>query len=587
MSGSLSTFEINNILDSILNGVEYISEIMELIRNPPENGSIALIMLNRLIGNEEIRKLFPKEKQSSDPVYGIHIESLNEGKSKSYRQPTFPKTDYISHMMSVGKSSQRKPLPNYTPLFKLWNSHKFDKEWMRITQEDIISAIENKDTKDDYGASFFRLRKLIDLEPKLLDFMVDCYNRLLDHEICPEWRNCCLVPAHKGGDTSIPKNFRPLTILPLFVRIWDSVISKKLGELLKKYGVIDTFVQRGVLSGVGGLTQNVFDVNHAMCSISDDETCFFIDITNAYGSVNYGLLCHILREYNFSPALTEYIKTYYMNACASYDGQFFRWDNGLYQGSGLSNIIFLIYMDYVLKNAMTDLKMMRIIDFGFDLQKKTRAFVDDLVIFLPKKSCGPAIQFIQMLFSRFYGLEINQNKTYFFMNDVKVIELAIGDIRFKRVHIDFRYLGLGLMCFREDFLANYRETIHLYLEEIDTFRIDPKYKLYLYYRRVFQRINRTLKCYYAIHGRTDGLDEIMKLIVYFIYRWTGAFPSEYLAKHIEYIGTNAVQNELSESKLVNFPILFGIENPMDDDFRTGMKEMNRLDNMDPYFRDCN
>jgi hypothetical protein len=584
MSGSLSTFEINNILDSILNGVEYISEIMELIRNPPKNGSIALIMLNRLIGNEEIRKLFPKEKQSSDPVYGIHIESLNEGKSKSYRQPTFPKTDYISHMMSVGRSSKRKPIPNYRPLFKLWNSHKFDKDWMCITQQDIMSVIENKDTKDDYGASFFILRKLIDLEPKLLDFIVNCYNRLLDHEICPEWSNCCLVPAHKGGDTSIPKNFRPLTILPLFVRIWDSVISKKLGDLLKKYGVIDTLVQRGVLSGVGGLTQNVFDVNHAMCSICDDETCFFIDITNAYGSVNYVLLCHILREYNFSPALTEYIKTYYMNAVASYDGQIFRWDNGLYQGSGLSNIIFLIYMDYVLKNAMTDLKMMRIIDFGFDLQKKTRAFVDDLVIFLPKKSCGPAIQFIQMLFSRFYGLEINQNKTYFFMNDAKVSELAIGDIRFKRVHIDFLYLGLGLICFREEFLANYRETIRSYLEEIDTFGIVPKYKLYLYYRRVFQRINRTLKCYYAIHGRTCGFDEIMKLIGYFIYRWTGEFPSEYLAKHIEYIANKVSSVELSESNMVNFQTLFGIENPMDDDF---CKEMNRVDDIDPYFRDCN
>jgi hypothetical protein len=244
-------------------------------------------------------------------------------------------------------------------------------------------------------------------------------------------------------------------------------------------------------------------------------------------------------------------------------------------------------MDYALKNAMTDLKMMRIIDFGFDLQKKTRAFVDDLFIVLPKKSCSPAIQFIQMLFSWFYGLEINQNKTYFFMNDVKVSELAIGDIQFKRVHIDFRYLGLGLMCFQEDFLDNYRKIIRSYLEEIDTFGIDPKYKLYLYYRRVFQRINRTLKCYYAIHGRTDGLDEIMKLIGYFIYRWTGAFPSEYLAKHIEYIANKVSSVELPESDVVNFQTLFGIENPMDDDFRKemkGMKGMNRLDDMDPYFQ---
>jgi hypothetical protein len=551
-------------------------DILGIINELPKNSSEALIQLNSIFANENIRNQFEKNKPPSDPVYSIEMKSFD--KAKSYKKPSFPSSVYISHMKSVGKSRERKPFPNYNPIFKLWETHKYNKDWMCITREDIISAIEKNDTNDHYGASFFLLQNLINLEPKLLNIMVDCYNKLLDNEICSEWSNCGLVLSHKRGDTSEPKNFRPLTILPIVVRIWDSIISKKLSELLKKYGIIDTLVQRGVLSGVGGLSQNLLDVNRAMCSISDDEICFFIDITNAYGSVNYGLLCHILHKYNFSPNLTKYIETYYMNAHASYDGQIFRWDNGLYQGSGLSNILFLIYIDYVLKNAMTDLKMMRIIDFGYDLQANTRAFVDDLVIFLPKDSCGPAIQFIQIIFG-FYGLEINQNKTYFFMNDAKVWELSIRNIQFKRVHIDFLYLGIGLMCFREQFLANYHKKIQSYLEEIDTFAIDSKYKLYLYYRRVFQRINRTLECYYTIFGRTGGLDEIMKLVGYFIYRWTGSFPDTYLVKHIEYIGNKATNKELSESEIVDFQSLFGVENPMDDDFRQEMKAINT----DPYF----
>jgi hypothetical protein len=547
----------------------------------PENPSEALIQFTSIIGNKKIRRLFKKNKKQKETVFSIPIKSL-DGKSKSYEKPSFPTSVYLNYMKFVGRSSKKLPLPNYRPLFKLWETHNFDKDWMRFTREDILETIEGKDTKDQYKANFFVLRSLIDLEPKLLDFLVDCYNRILENELCPEWSNCGLVPAHKGGDTSDPKNFRPLTVLPLVVRIWDSVISKKLAELLKKYGVIDTLIQRGVLSGVGGLSQNLLDVNKAMCSMSDDETCFFIDITNAYGSVNYGLLCHILREYNFAPALTEYIKTYYMNAYASYDGLMLRWENGLYQGSGLSNVLFLIYMDYALKNAMTDLKMMRIIEFSFDLQATTRAFVDDLVMFLPKDSSGPVIEFIQMLFGRFYGLEVNQKKTYFFMNDEKVRELTFGDIIFPRVHIDFLYLGQGLMCFGKKFLDNYLEKIRSYLEEIDTLDIDQKYKLYMYYRRIFHRIYRTLKCYYAVHGRTAGLDKIMKLIGYFIYRWTGAFPSAYLEKHIQYIVNKVSHQEFPELELVNFPILFGIENPLDDDF---LKEIKNCCD-DPYLQAC-
>ena len=551
-------------------------DIKAIIDELPKNPSEALIQLNSILGNKQIRESFKKNKEhQKDPVYDIHMKSL-DGKTKSYQKPSFPPSVYVDYMKSIGNSMKKLPLPNYHPLFKLWETHKFDKEWMRFTREDILGAIEGKYTKDHYKASFSVLQSIIDLEPIVLDFMVDCYNRLLDHEICPEWYHCDLVPSHKGGDPMKVENHRPLTIIALVVRIWDSVISKKLAELLKKYGVIDTLVQRGVLSGVGGLKQNLLDVNLGIHTMPDDMVCFFIDITNAYGSVNYELLCHILREYNFSPALTEYIKNYYMNAHASYDGQIFRWENGLYQGSGLSNILFLIYMDYALKNAMTDLKMMRIIDFGFDLQANTRAFVDDLVIFLQKNSYGPAIEFIQMLFSRFYGLKINQKKTYFFMNDQTVCELTIGDIIFSRVHIDFLYLGQGLMCFGKKFLVNYLEKIRLYLEEIDTFDIDQKYKLYLYYRRIFQRINRTLKCWYAVHGRTGDLDEIMKLIGYFIYRWTGAFPDTYLEKHIEYIASV----ELPESEVVDFPTLFGVENPRNDDFLEKIK--NGSD--DPYLR---
>jgi hypothetical protein len=68
----------------------------------------------------------------------------------------------------------------------------------------------------------------------------------------------------------------------------------------------------------------------------------------------------------------------------------------------------------------------------------------------------------------------------------------------------------------------------------------------------------------------------MKLVGYFIYRWTGAFPSAYLVKHIEYIASA----ELRESEAVDFPTLFGIENPMDDNFLEEIKNCSD----DPYLR---
>jgi hypothetical protein len=228
--------------------------------------------------------------------------------------------------------------------------------------------------------------------------------------------------------------------------------------------------------------------------------------------------------------------------------------------------------------------MMRIIDFGFDFQNNMRAFVDDLVLFIPAFSYNEIIKFIKRVF-HFYGLQINPKKTYFFTNDTKTVELSIGNIIFQRVHINFLYLGIGLICFRDEFLNHLYSKIERYCSEIDSFEIDGQYKTYLYYRRVFQRINRILECYYVIFGRTCGLDEVMKLIGYFIYRWTGAFPSTYLEKHIEYIGNKGNQklnwflDSSNEPNEIDFGTLFGMENPCMEDIREEMMTINT----DPYF----
>ena len=240
--------------------------------------------------------------------------------------------------------------------------------------------------------------------------------------------------------------------------------------------------------------------------------------------------------------------------------------------------------NYCLKNITIDLKMMRIIDYSFDFQNNTRAFVDDIVLFIPASSYNEIIKFIKMVFC-FYGFNINQKKTYFFTNDMKIVELSIGNIIFQRVNINFLYLGIGLVCFREEFLNNLYSKIERYCSEIDSFKIDGQYKIYLYYRRVFQRINRSLECYYIIFGRSASLDEIMKLIGYFIYRWTGAFPTIYLEKHIEYIGNkgnhklNWFMNSSNEPNEIDFVTLFGIENPCMEDIRDEMRAINT----DPYF----
>ena len=93
-------------------------------------------------------------------------------------------------------------------------------------------------------------------------------------------------------------------------------------------------------------------------------------------------------------------------------------------------------MDYCLKNAMIDLKMMRILDFGFDLQKKTRAFVDDLVIFLPKYSYYNVIKFIHASSSKGITIDTFNASTYYVPRFIKAKRLDYGEDEVEDLMID-------------------------------------------------------------------------------------------------------------------------------------------------------
>ena len=110
---------------------------------------------------------------------------------------------------------------------------------------------------------------------------------------------------------------------------------------------IDSDVQKAHVTS-NGVWEHVFELN---CLMSYDikNKCstpiLFLDIKNAFGSVNYKKLIKILKSQNYPNFLWKYVKKYYKNLICLFNGKQIKWENGLLQGSGLSNILFLIYLD--------------------------------------------------------------------------------------------------------------------------------------------------------------------------------------------------------------------------------------------------
>ena len=585
--------EVNELIKTFK--INFNSELNEDEIRPEE----ALLKLNQWLAQRlKHEDIFTETSKNISQIAKEFPVVWSEKDTYKFIHPLFKKEDYIDYLSSINNSFSSLPVPNYFPR-KVSEQANYLNFQFRIYVTDIFEALhEKRNSKDNFKLSFKKLRNALFSSQILLIFLVNTYNQILDNNylLSSEWCSAHIFARYKGGDKNIPKNFRPIMVLPILVRLLDCILAKKLHDIVLYFDVIDKKVQKAVLRNSSGLWENLFEVNariHEMIQQNKDELFLFIDLKNAFGSVNYGTLLHILKQYDLNPQLSNYIARYYQNSSGIYQNQSFKWKNGLFQGSALSNILFLIYIDFTLKNIFQDLKGMKFIQSDYDLQENSFAFVDDIALILSKnEKTINTVKLMQLLFS-FYGFTINQEKTYFIDNNKEIEEMKFGDVVFKKATKDFKYLGHSLFLYENDIFNEIHSNTQKCLITIDSFNIPSNIKAYIYYTNIFMRINRLIECFYLIKGKTEKIDKILELVSYFIYRWGIPNFENYMKNHFEYISLKSslklvksqnlrkyqhLVSNFDESRIVSieqneqdFTFLTGVEKPKFEDIESHLQ----------------
>ena len=86
---------------------------------------------------------------------------------------------------------------------------------------DLIDSLDYKKAKDIYN---FPIRIIKEISSPLVEII----NSSFSEGIFPDKLKLAkVIPLHKGGDQSIPKNFRPISILPIFDKIIEKLMHKR------------------------------------------------------------------------------------------------------------------------------------------------------------------------------------------------------------------------------------------------------------------------------------------------------------------------------------------------------------------------
>ncbi|XP_077978836.1 uncharacterized protein LOC144434256 [Glandiceps talaboti] len=258
----------------------------------------------------------------------------------------------------------------------------------RITDEEILTAVsELKKGKaagpDGIPSEFYKCTV-----NRLLPLMSDLFNDIFETGVFPEgWCRGVIIPLYKNGVRSDPNNYRGITLLDVFGKVFCAILNKRLYVWAEDIGSISS-CQSGFRKGFSTM-DNIFTlyaiIQNYLRRRRGKFFCLFVDFAKAFDSVNYHYLFIKLQSIGLSGKMFNIIKSMYddVKSCVKLDrgiSEYFNCGIGVRQGSVLSPVLFSLFIDELYQIiTKAGFKGVQLTQDMFDLF--VLLYADDVVIF--------------------------------------------------------------------------------------------------------------------------------------------------------------------------------------------------------------
>lgn len=217
---------------------------------------------------------------------------------------------------------------------------------------EILKEINSLKTNTTPGIDNISSSLIKNVGTKIVDILTYLINFSIETGVFPsKLKSAVVIPIFKGGKEDKCNNYRPISLLSCFSKIYEKIIKQRLIAFLEKTGFFSDN-QYGFRSGMNTEHALINFMNDVCIGLNESKCVsgLFLDIKKAFDTVDHNILLVKLFKCGVRGVALEWFKSYLIgrtqcvrvNQVNSDMGEI---RSGVPQGSVLGAILFIVYIN--------------------------------------------------------------------------------------------------------------------------------------------------------------------------------------------------------------------------------------------------